>query len=194
MTPERTARIQHVLNHRQPNLTLVLENVFDPRNVTAIMRTCDSVGIMEIYVVNTLPVFQQFKKEYNFRSGRSASKWVELHLFTDLETCAKAVRAKYHKMYCTHLSSDAKDLYSMDFATESMALVLGNEQHGVSEELLQMCDGNFIIPQVGMIKSLNISVACAVTLYEAFRQKKLAGHYNAAQLAKSEKALLKKEW
>ena len=77
----------------------------------------------------------------------------------------------------THLSSDAIGLHQIDFA-QSIALVFGNEHSGVSDEIRAMADGNFIIPQVGIIKSLNISVACAVTLYEAFRQKSLAGHYN----------------
>ncbi len=67
-----------------------------------------------------------------------------------------------------------------------MALVFGNEHDGVSEEIRALADGNFVIPQVGMIRSLNISVACAVSLYEAFRQKKAAGHYNQTRLEKPE--------
>ena len=77
----------------------------------------------------------------------------------------------------THLSSDAIELYDIDFAAESVALVFGNEHEGVSEEMRLMADGNFIIPQVGMIQSLNISVACAISIYEAFRQKNKAGQY-----------------
>ena len=75
-----------------------------------------------------------------------------------------------------------------------MALVFGNERDGVSEELTALTDGNFIIPQVGMIRSLNISVACAVTLYEAYRQKHAAGQYNQQSLTDSEYFLLSKQW
>jgi tRNA (guanosine-2'-O-)-methyltransferase len=86
-------------------------------------------------------------------------------------------KKKYSKILTTHLSSDAIELHQIDF-TESIALVFGNEHSGVSDEIRALANGNFIIPQVGIIQSLNISVACAVTLYEAYRQKHVAGHYN----------------
>lgn len=194
MSSTRIQRIQEVLAHRQPGLTVVLENVFDPHNIAAVMRTCDSVGILEIYVLNTIPILERFEKTYHFRSGRSADKWMNVHHFTDITFCVAALRKNYQKIYSTHLSSDAVDLYQMDFATETVAIVLGNEQHGVSAEMLAVCDGNFIIPQVGMVKSLNISVACAVTLYEAFRQKKMAGHYDVPQLSPMVNARLEQEW
>ncbi|HRH60539.1 MAG TPA: TrmH family RNA methyltransferase, partial [Chitinophagaceae bacterium] len=91
------------------------------------------------------------------------------------------VKKNYSKIFATHLSSDAKNLYEINF-TENIALVFGNEHSGISEELLPLCHGNFIIPQAGIIQSLNISVACAVTLYEAYRQKKNAGHYQQPSL------------
>ncbi|MDQ3846306.1 MAG: RNA methyltransferase, partial [Bacteroidota bacterium] len=93
----------------------------------------------------------------------------------------------------THLSSDAVSLYELDL-TKKMALVFGNEHSGVSEEIRTMADGNFIIPQVGMIQSLNISVACAVTLYEAFRQKSNAGHYGQQKLNGDIYHQLKSQW
>ena len=93
----------------------------------------------------------------------------------------------------THLSSDAVDLHAIDF-TQSIALVFGNEHGGVSEELRGLADGNFIIPQMGIIQSLNISVACAVTIYEAMRQKRNAGHYDQCSLPAEQLAQLKTEW
>ena len=102
-------------------------------------------------------------------------------------------RKKYKKIYTTHLSTDAVDLYDMDL-TEDIALIFGNEHSGVSEELIGLADGNFIIPQVGIIKSLNISVACAVTLYEAFRQKTIAGHYLQPQISGIELETLRASW
>jgi tRNA (guanosine-2'-O-)-methyltransferase len=84
-------------------------------------------------------------------------------------------------------------LYDLDL-TRKTALVFGNEHSGCSEEIIKKADGNFLIPQVGIIQSLNISVACAVTIYEAFRQKKLAGHYDSARLPESEQAKLFKDW
>ena len=190
MTPERSERLNAVLEKRQPGITVILENVSDPHNISAVMRTCDAIGIQDIYVLNT--VIQRHKK-WGAKSSSSAAKWLTVHQFTDVKTCFEAIRKNYSKIYITHLSSDAVDLYDLDL-TESVALVFGNEHAGVSEELISLCDGNFIIPQVGIIKSLNISVACAVTLYEAFRQKKIAGHYNHQQLSNERLLQLKTSW
>ncbi len=190
MTPERSNRLQAVLEKRQPGITVVLENVSDPHNISAVMRTCDAIGIQDIYVLNT--VIQRHKK-WGAKSSSSAAKWLTVHQFTDVKSCFEALRKNYNKIYITHLSSDAVDLYDLDLS-ESVALVFGNEHSGVSDELIGLCDGNFIIPQVGIIKSLNISVACAVTLYEAFRQKKMAGHYDKQQLSSERLLQLKTAW
>lgn len=190
MTPERTERLQSVLNKRQGNLTILLENVFDPHNISAVMRTCDAVGVQEIYVLNTRIAPH---KRWGAKSSSSADKWITVHQFTDAAECFAALRKKYNRILTTHLSSDAISLHSIDF-TESIALVFGNEKLGVSEEIRDMADGNFIIPQVGIIKSLNISVACAVTLYEAYRQKTLAGHYDKPGLSEPEYNDLLKKW
>lgn len=190
MTPERTERLQSVLDKRQGSITVVLENVFDPHNISAVMRTCDAVGVQEIYVLNTrIPPH----KKWGAKSSSSADKWLTIHQFTDAVECFAALRKKYPRILTTHLSSDAVNLYSIDF-TENIALVFGNEHSGVSEEIRAMADGNFIIPQIGIIKSLNISVACAVTLYEAYRQKELSGHYNQPNLPEAEYKKLSDEW
>src|SRR5580698_6084062 len=178
MTPERFERLTIVLNKRQPDLTVVLENVFDPHNISAVMRTCDAVGIQDIYVLNNkIPPH----KKWGEKSSSSAAKWLTIHQFTDADECFAELRKNYKKIYATHLSSDAVSLHELNL-TEPVALLFGNEHSGVSEEIVAMADGNFIIPQVGIIKSLNISVACAVTLYEAFRQKTIAGHYKSPKL------------
>jgi tRNA (guanosine-2'-O-)-methyltransferase len=189
MTEQREQKVNHVLRYRQNDLTVVLENVFDPHNISAVMRSCDAVGIMEIFVVNTL--FPH--KKYGPRSSSSADKWMMVHQFTDIETCMKAVRAKYQKVYSTHLSTDSKSIYDLNL-TESVALVFGNERKGLSQAMLDLCDGNFLIPQVGMITSLNISVACAVSIYEAFRQKQVAGHYQQKKVNAAEQQALMHFW
>jgi tRNA (guanosine-2'-O-)-methyltransferase len=178
MTPERREKIQTVLSKRQNDITIVLENVFDPHNISAVMRTCDAVGVQEVYVLNTkIPRH----KKWGAKSSSSAAKWLTVYQFENAEECFSALRKKYSKILTTHLSSDAVNLYEIDL-TQPVALVFGNEHSGVSEEIRKLADGNFIIPQSGIIRSLNISVACAVTLYEAYRQKALAGHYDKAKL------------
>lgn len=190
MTPERTERLTSVLNKRQGDITIVLENVTDPHNISAVMRTCDAVGVQDIYILNTkIPPH----KKWGAKSSSSAAKWLTVHQFTDASECFAALRKRYSKILTTHLSSDAVSLHAIDF-TGSIALVFGNEHSGVTDEIRALADGNFIIPQVGIIRSLNISVACAVTLYEAFRQKQLAGHFDRPHMDQSQRDSLLNEW
>jgi tRNA (guanosine-2'-O-)-methyltransferase len=190
MTPERKKRLTDVLDNRQHDLTVVLENVFDPHNISAVMRTCDAVGIQDIYVLNTrIPRHEKWGR----RSSSSAAKWLTVHQFEDIHECFGQLRKNYEKVFTTHLAADAADLYDINF-TGSIALVFGNEHDGVTEECRLLADGNFIIPQVGIIQSLNISVACAVSLYEAFRQKRNAGHYGTAHLPQSRRSEIIQGW
>lgn len=190
MTEERNNRLLTALNKRQVNLTVVLENVFDPHNQAAVMRTCDSVGIQDIYLINNvIPP----KKRWGFKSSSGAKKWLTLYEFDSVEACYLALRKQYDTILTTHLDDKSIGLYEIDF-THSLALVFGNERFGVSEKARELSDGNFIIPQSGIIKSLNISVACAVTLYEAYRQKLQAGHYENCSLSKENFDLLYNKW
>lgn len=190
MTPQRSEKLLKVLQKRQANLTVVLENVQDPHNISAVMRTCDAVGIQDIYVVTTkIPRH----KKWGYKSSSSALKWLTIHKFDSIEECVKELRKKYSKILTTHLSSDAISLHDINF-TESVALVFGNEHAGVSEEFREVADGNFIIPQMGIVQSLNISVACAVSIYEAMRQKMKAGHYEKASLPPAQMDALLQQW
>jgi tRNA (guanosine-2'-O-)-methyltransferase len=190
MTPERYNRLTSVLNKRQPDLTVVLENVFDPHNVSAVMRTCDAVGIQDVFILNDrIPPH----KKWGYRSSSTAAEWLTIHQFTNADECFTELRKRYKKIYATHLGEKSTMLHQLNL-TESVALVFGNETFGVSDEITKLVDGTFIIPQVGIIKSLNISVACAVTLYEAFRQKQIAGHYDNPKLGGQQLTQLKKEW
>ncbi|MEO8821918.1 MAG: RNA methyltransferase [Ginsengibacter sp.] len=190
MTPQRFNRLTSVLNHRQPDLTVVLENVFDPHNVSAVMRTCDAIGIQDVYILNNrIPPH----KKWGYKSSSTAAEWLSMHQFDDAEVCFEEIKKKYDKIYTSHLGEKSADMYSMDL-TESVALVFGNETFGVSDDIRKFSDGDFIIPQTGIIKSLNISVACAVTLYEAYRQKKQKGHYDKPQLSQKRFAELKEQW
>ena len=190
MTPEREERLKNVLHKRQPDLTVVLENVFDPHNISAVMRTCDAVGIQDIYVLNTK--ISRHKK-WGAKSSSSAAKWLTVHEYSNASVCFADLRKKFPLILTTHLSSSAVSLYDIDF-TNPVALIFGNEHDGVSEEIRALADGNFVIPQVGMIRSLNISVACAVSLYEAFRQKQAASHYNKIKLTGEDQQALWKNW
>jgi tRNA (guanosine-2'-O-)-methyltransferase len=167
-----------------------MENVQDPHNIAAVMRTCDAVGIQDIYILNTkIPRHLKFGP----KSSSSAAKWLTVHSFDNATACFAELRHRYNRILTTHLTTDAVSVYDIDF-TESTALVFGNEHSGVSEEIRMQADGNFIVPQMGIIQSLNISVACAVSIYEAMRQKKLAGHYDQPALPAERSHQLLTEW
>lgn len=190
MTPERTQKLQQVLSKRQADVTLVLENVHDPHNISAVMRTCESVGIQDIFVLNTkIPTHKKFGE----RSSSSAAKWVTIHQYDNAEDCFAELHKRNFRIYTTWLGEGSLDLYAMDFS-QPIAIVFGNEKTGVSDEIRALADGNMVIPQVGIIQSLNISVACAVTVYEAFRQKRLAGHYDKKRLSDQHHADLWELW
>ena len=190
MSPERTDKLLQVLHRRQPDLTVILENVFDPHNISAVMRTCDAVGIHEIFVLNsTIPRHEKFGP----RSSSSADKWITVHQFETVDKCFEAVRSRYDYIFTTHLSESSVSLYDLNLLRKT-ALVFGNEHSGCSEEIISKADGNFLIPQVGIIQSLNISVACAVSIYEAYRQKKAAGHYENPKLPQEELQKLYRDW
>ncbi len=191
MTPEREEKVRRVLNHRQGDLVLVMENVHDPHNISAVMRTCDAVGVQDLFVLTTImPTHKRFGK----KSSASAAGWLTIHQYDNTAECMEAVRKRCDKIFATHLGVASHSLFDLDL-TQKVAMVFGNEHAGVTEECLKYCDGNFIIPQMGMVQSLNISVACAITLYEAFRQRQNAGFYDGTpRLPKEQWNSLAKDW
>ncbi len=188
MTPERDQKFSSVLLKRQPDLTVVLENVHDPHNIAAVLRSCDAVGIQEVYAINEKV---SRPKRFGHKTSSGSEKWVEVNYFRDRENCIKAVRNKYEKIYALSSEHPGKDLFEADL-TGSVALMFGNEHAGLSSEMISHADGLFTIPMVGMVSSLNISVACAVTLYETFRQRNAKGMYNRENLTADQTETYKK--
>lgn len=188
-TERRSTRIQRALERRQPDLTVVMENIHDPHNVSAVLRSCDAVGIPGVELLYTLEKFPRIGK----KSSSSANKWLDRRKHTSVDACFSQLRKEGFRIYATHLASDAVSLYDLDL-TQPAALVFGNEHRGVSDEAAAKADANFQIPMMGMIQSLNVSVACAVTLYEALRQRLKAGHYDARKLAETDFQRLLEDW
>jgi len=178
LSEERAEKIYACISRRQPSLTIVLENVHDPHNVSAVLRSCDAVGIIDVHLVYHSG--QSFP-ELGEKSSASARKWVNTHKHSSIDACFDVLREQNKCIFTTGMSNEAIPLYSVDF-TGPIAIVFGNEHAGVSDEAIAKADGNMLIPQVGMIQSLNISVACAVTLYEAFRQRSQHGMYDSIQM------------
>ena len=178
LSDDRSEKIYACVSRRQPSLSIVLENVHDPHNVSAVLRSCDAVGVLDVHLIYHSG--QSFP-ELGEKSSASARKWVLTHKHSSIDECYDYLRKEGKKILTTGMSNEARSLYAIDF-TEPIAIVFGNEHAGVSEEAILKADGNMLIPQVGMIQSLNISVACAVTLYEAFRQRSLNGMYDSIQM------------
>ena len=192
ITEDRLNRIRDIVRNRQHNLTVILENVHDPHNIGAVLRTCDSVGIGEIYVVYTEKELQDRGLLVGSKSSTGVKQWIQVNYHTSLADCICEVRKKYDQVLGAVLSHDSRPVYSFDM-TASLALLFGNEHGGLSEEAISITDGRFVVPQVGFVKSLNISVACAVTLYEVFRQRLENGSYGREfQDQKDDEALFEK--
>ena len=190
METPRTGRMMEVIAKRQPDITVVMENVFDPHNISAVLRTCDAVGIGEMHSLYTEAPPHNL---IGFRSSAGSWKWVKNKEHSNMEDCVAGLKKKYGRVYAAQVSAEAKSLYEVDF-TKPIAIVFGNEQKGCSAEILSYCDGQIFIPQVGMVQSLNISVACSIILYEAFRQKQAAGHYQSPVLGLQERKEMLAEW
>ena len=189
LTDRRREKFSNVAQHRQPGLTVVLENVHDPHNVSAVLRSCDAVGVLQVELLYTVEKFPRIGK----KSSSSASKWIKCRRHRSVAECFQALRAEGFFVCATHLASGSVQLYQMDL-TRNVALVFGNEHRGVSQEAADLADVNFHIPMVGMIQSLNVSVAAAVSLYEAFRQRSNAGMYSRASLSEVHLHALLDEW
>jgi tRNA (guanosine-2'-O-)-methyltransferase len=189
LTERRLNKIINVVKARQHSLRVVVENVHDPHNVSAIFRTCDAVGVSKISLLYTREKFPKISRI----SSSSANKWIEKEHFSNTEECFKSLKNEGFIIYSTLLDENAKSIYDIDF-TEKVAIVMGNEHRGVSEEAAKLSDGTIYIPMRGMIQSLNVSVATAVTLYEAQRQRMLKGMYENPELPEDKVESMIDEW
>lgn len=188
-TEKRLQRIAVAASARQFSLSIVLENIHDSHNVSAILRTCEAVGIPKVNLLYTIEKFPKLSRI----SSASANKWVETEKFDSIDKCFESVKQSGYKVYSSFLDPDAVSLYDLDL-TEKIAVVLGNEHRGVSEEIKNRSDGIFYIPMKGMIQSLNVSVATGVILFEALRQRELKGMYNQPELSREKLDELIDKW
>jgi tRNA (guanosine-2'-O-)-methyltransferase len=186
---KRLNKLIEVANARQQSLRLVLENVHDPHNVSAVFRTCDAAGIPKVSLLYYLEKFPGIGK----KTSASAFKWIEKEKHTDVKSCYDKLRTDGFKIYASSLGDGTKSLYDINM-TEKCAIVLGNEHRGVSIEAAEMADEKLYIPMFGMVQSLNISVAAAVIIYEALRQRLAKGMYYESSLDKYELDKIIDEW
>ena len=172
-TDRRIYRIAKVLHHRQANIKVALDMVHDPHNLSAVLRTADATGIGE--VLWEPDPYKQNKP--NPEVAKGSERWVRLNKVKDLSEALIQEKQKGYKIAATHMGKKAVDFRSIDW-TQPWIVVMGNEQRGCRDEIVDIADENIFLPMYGFVQSLNISVATAVILYEIQRQRQIAGLYD----------------
>lgn len=188
MSVQRVQRIQQVLNTRQPDLTVFMDDVHKPQNLGAIVRTCDATGVPQIHAWSTL-----LRLSVPHLTSGGSRPWVKFKRHPTAADGVKHLKDKNFKLVAAHLSPTAMPYTDYDF-TQATALVVGTEKHGVSQEVLEQCDEHIIVPMTGMVESLNVSVAAALILFEARRQRELAGMYKQRRIDDASYEKLFFEW
>ncbi|MEC7386210.1 MAG: tRNA (guanosine(18)-2'-O)-methyltransferase TrmH [Gemmatimonadota bacterium] len=188
MHPERFHRLRTVLECRQPDLTILMDRVNKSHNFSAILRNCDAVGVLRAHVV---PPEEGLVLHHGTSAG--TRKWVQVHRHKNVEDAARVLKQEGYRLIAAHPSEAAVDFREADY-TSPTAILVGAELHGVSEAGLETADLCVRIPMTGMVKSLNVSVATSLLLFEAFRQRQAAGMYEKSRLSPSEFEQLLFEW
>ncbi|RKZ20230.1 tRNA (guanine-N2)-dimethyltransferase [bacterium] len=187
MTERRKRRIEEVLSKRQHDLVLVLEDLYKEHNVSAIIRSADAFGVLRIYVV----------KEGEFRYAPSVSRgseeWVDVIVTSSIEDVLVELKGKGFQIVATYLGEGTVRPEEVDF-TLPTAIVLGNELEGVSEKVIEISDVRVKIPTIGMVTSLNVSVACGILLYEAMKQRERKGFFRERRLPPELYEWMRKRW
>lgn len=188
-TPKRFHRVREVLDRRQPDLTVLMEDVQIPRNFAALLRTCDAVGVLEAHAV--------WRPGRQLKISRPASggtrKWVPVRKHPDLDAAMAGLRERGFRILAAHPADRAVDYRQVDY-TRPTAVLLGQEETGVTEHAVAMADDLVVIPMMGMGLSLNVSVAAALILFEARSQRTAAGFYDRPRLDPELYARLLFEW
>lgn len=180
MNLERYQRIQNVLKARQTDLTVCLEEVHKPNNVSAVIRTADAVGLHQIHAV-----WPNEQMRTLSHTSAGARNWVEVQTHNSTLDAVHHLKNSGMQVLVTNLSEHAIDFRAIDY-TKPTAIIFGSEKSGISPQALALADHDIVIPMVGMVQSLNVSVASALILYEAQRQRQQAGMYDREQSALSQ--------
>lgn len=188
MTLRRRERVATVLARRQPDLTVVAESVHKPHNLSAVLRSCDAVGIGTIHAIQPTGGVPTYTA-----TSASAERWVDVVVHGTVAAAVAHLRRDGMTIYAAHLSATAVDYRTVDYV-KPCAVVIGNEREGVSSGAADLADEHIVIPMLGMVQSLNVSVATAVILFEAQRQRLAAGMYDEPRLAQEELDAVAERW
>lgn len=189
ITDKRKKRIDSVLARRQKDLTLVMDNIWDPHNVSAVLRSCDAFGVADVHLYYTTSKWPELGK----KSSASAKKWIRRTRHIDAEAMIGGIREGGAQILRTGFSATARPVQEFDF-TKPTAIILSNEHNGTAPEIAELVPDEIYIPMFGMVQSFNVSVAAAIILYEASTQRQRAGMYDTPSFSDEEMELLRQEW
>ena len=181
MTPERFQKIKKILNKRQPDLTIIMDNVHKPHNLAAIIRSCDAIGIGHIHHISK----NHNKVGVNLKAASGSNHWVKLYTHENKKKLFTKLRNEGHTIFAANNSVNAIDFREANY-TNASTIILGAELDGVSNEAINLADQEIRIPMEGMVESLNVSVANAVILFEIQRQRQKANLYKNRRIDKDE--------
>ncbi len=191
LNEKRKARIDEILRRKQPDLQIFLDDVHSSQNNSAILRSADAVGVLSLYYSCRDDLDVKIHKTI----AQGAHRWVSRERvdYDQRMDLINSKRSEGMQVIVTALDDHAVSFREVDF-TKPTLLVVGNEKEGVSQEVTALADQTIIIPMMGMVQSLNVSVATAITLYEAQRQREEAGMYAQSRLSEDEIAEIKDAW
>lgn len=156
---------------RQHDLTVCMEQVHKPHNVSAVIRTADAVGIHEVHAV-----WPSVRMRTMVSASAGSNSWVKVQTHRHIAEAVRHLKGQGMQVLATNLSANAVDFREVDY-TKPTCILMGQEKTGITAEALALADQDIIVPMVGMVQSLNVSVASALILYEAQRQRQNAGMY-----------------
>ncbi len=188
MTPERYENLKKVLSLRQLDLTVLMDGVHKPHNFNAIIRTCDAVGVFGAHYVPVKGGYKPFSI-----TAKGSQKYIEAKKHLKVEHAIKELKGQGMQILAAHLSKEAVDFRTIDY-TQPTAVVMGSELRGIEADTARLVDKHITIPMMGMVESLNVSVACAVILHEAQQQRLDAGMYKERSLSDEDYERLLFEW
>lgn len=187
-TSRRIYRIAKAIHNRQCDLIFALDGVHDQHNLSAVLRTADATGVGHVIWFPDICK----PKTVNPEVSKGSEKWVKLEIVDNLTKRLSELKKQGFKIAATHMGSRAVDFRSIDWTT-SWVVVMGNEQSGCSDDILEVADENIALPMLGLVQSLNVSVAAAVIMYEIQRQRENAGMYSRT-MPPGHVELLFKQW
>ncbi len=191
VTPERLSRMNRVLGERTRYITVMVEDIYQPHNASAVLRTCDCFGIQNVHIVEN-------RNQYRINPGveLGTAQWLTLRRYRDGDhntpDAVQALRSAGYRIVATTPHTDQLEPDTLDLGAGPIALLFGNEPEGLSDTALELAEHHLVIPMFGFVESFNISVSAAIILNVLTRRLRASGI--SYHLSPEERDALLLEW